>query len=358
MTNARDPQAEEALAEIRASVLEAVASRSPLSLKGGGTKQFLCPEPAGKVLSLAGYAGVVDYAPSELVLVARAGTLLVEVETLLAANGQQLAFEPPRTGPASTLGGVVGAGLSGPARPYAASVRDHLLGVMLMDCEGRPLRFGGKVMKNVAGYDISRLVAGAWGSLGPVLEIALRVVPRPGSERCFAWEVPLDAARQWMQAAGGRASPLSGLAYADGALSVRFSGSTAAVEEASEHLPAAARPTDTAFWAALRDWRLPFFSRPGPLWRLVVPPASPPLALEGEWLWDWGGAQRWLNSAAPDAGIQAAAKACGGHARRVDAQFARRESTLPLVQRQLEARLRQGFDPHQLFNPELAQTEA
>jgi glycolate oxidase FAD binding subunit len=352
-----DTRATEVLASLRERMTTAARTRTPLSLHGGGTHQCLRPKAFGEPLSLADYAGVIDYAPSELVIVARAGTRLLEIEALLAEHGQQLAFEPPRSGADATLGGVIATGLSGPARPYAAAVRDHVLGLALLSTRGEVLQFGGKVMKNVAGYDVSRLVVGAWGAFGPMLELAVRVVPRPALVRCLRWPMPLSEAQGWMQSAGSLPWPLSGLCHDGECLHVRFAGAESAVVAAVDSLPAGALEESEEFWTQLRDWQLPFFQSSDPLWRLVLPPATPQADIPGAVLWDWGGGQRWFKSAADDSDIKARVAAAGGYARRFDASYARRDADLPPARRALEARLRQSFDPYGLFNPELSAEE-
>ena len=354
MDGAQDSLARDALADIRARLALALAERQPVSLRGGGTHDFLRPPAGPVVLALSSYAGVIAYAPSELVIVARAGTPLVEIETLLAQHGQCLAFEAPRGSAQSTLGGVISTGLSGPARPYTASVRDHVLGVGLLNSQGELLQFGGRVMKNVAGYDVSRLVTGAWGVLGPIMEIAVRVVPAPATERCLRWPLSLEAARAWMREAGGRFSPLTGLCHDGEYLHVRFSGSAAAVAAAAEALINVASEETSDFWRQLRDWALPFFADGRALWRLVLPSNAPNLALSGSWLWDWGGAQRWLKTTATAAEITACAAAAGGYASAFDANYSLLNSGLTAVQRALQARIRHSFDPLQMFNPELS----
>lgn len=354
MVDAQSLVADAALHDIRAQLATANAHGQPVSLRGGGTHSFLRPPVGPAVLELAAYAGVVAYEPSELVVVARAGTLLCELETRLAEHGQRFAFEPPRRSSAATLGGVVSAGLAGPARPYTAAVRDHVLGVRLMNSQGELLQFGGRVMKNVAGYDVSRLVTGAWGVLGPLMEIAVRVVPAPAAERCLRWSLSLEDARAWMREAGGRFLPLSGLCYDGAHLHVRWAGSPAAVEAAAAALPRVAVEETADFWRQLRDWALPFFADPRALWRLVLPPNAPALGLPGSWLWDWGGAQRWLKTDVSPAEVMACAVAAGGYASPFDAAYGLRSGGLSQVQRALQARVRRSFDPHQLFNPELS----
>ncbi len=345
-----DPVAAAALGALAEQLRTAAAARRPLQIAGGGSKAFLNPARDETRLAMAAYAGILAYEPSELVIEARAGTRLDVVEQTLAAHGQMLACEPPRFGFASTLGGVVSAGLSGPARPYTGALRDHVLGVSVLDAEGRLLHFGGRVMKNVAGYDVSRLVTGAWGALGPIAGVALRVAPLPEAVVSVAWSLDAAAAVTRMTALARTAWPVNGACVDDGLLRVRLAGSRPAVEEAVHALRPDAVENELSYWQGLRDHRLPFFADPAPLWRLSLPPATPPLDLPGRTLIDWGGAQRWLKTDAPAALLHAAAGAAGGHAQpffaAVDDEFA----PLSAPQRALQMRIKAAFDPLGLFN--------
>ena len=345
------PAAARVLEEIGARIREASGAGQPLHLLGGGTKSFLVGEPRTTCLPLGDYRGIIAYQPSELVIEARAGTPLVEIENLLGAHGQVLAFEPPRFGPASTIGGVVSAGLSGPARPYAGAVRDHVLGVGLLDPSGTLLRFGGRVMKNVAGYDVSRLVAGAWGTLGPIAEVAVRVAPRPEQVLALAWSADAAFALSRMNELARQSWPLAGACFDGSRLRLRLAGTSAAVAAAVEALQPEFLEEGAGFWDALRDFRLPFFADERPLWRLAVPPAAAPLMLPGDSLIDWGGAQRWHKTDASAAEIHGAASRAGGYAQPFFAADIAQYTPLSPVQRALEARLRTSFGAAGLFNP-------
>jgi len=339
------------LDEIGARIRAARGAGESLHLLGGGTKAFLCGEPRAPRLSLAVYRGIIAYQPSELVIEVRAGTPLAEVESLLAQHGQMLAFEPPRFGPSSTIGGVVSAGLSGPARPYAGAVRDHVLGVGLLDMSGAVLRFGGRVMKNVAGYDISRLVTGAWGTLGPIAEVAVRVAPRPERVLAMAWAVDATRALSRMNELAGQSWPLAGACFDGLHLRVRLAGTGPAVAAAVDALRPDSVDEELEFWEALRDFRLPFFADERPLWRLAVPPATAPLALPGDSLIDWGGAQRWLKTEAGAAEIHSVASRAGGYAQPFFAADAAQHAPLSPAQRMLQARIRTSLGGADLFNP-------
>jgi FAD/FMN-containing dehydrogenase len=358
------------LARLRERIVDAGRTGTPLAIRGHGSKTALMPDdarPAGAAepLDMTALAGISAYEPSELVVTVRAGTPLAVLEAALAAEGQHLAFEPPRlTTPGAagsgTVGGMVAAGLSGPSRMAAGSVRDHVLGVTMLDGRGELLSFGGQVMKNVAGYDVSRLMAGSWGRLGVLCEVSLKVLPEPVARctRRFAMgqSEALAALTGWSR----RPLPLQASAWHDGVLTVRLAGARAAVEAASQALGGEAVPeTDAAvFWDSLRDrshalWRYAAQGLPTGLrlWRLAVAPHAPSLRLRGHGLIEWHGGQRWWLSDEPSEAVHAAARGAGGHAEchAGQAPGQPRALPLPLVQATIERRLRQTFDPHGLF---------
>ena len=331
-----------------------ILERKPLRLKGGGSKDFYGGPLAGEVLDTRGYSGIVGYEPTELVITARAGTPLAEVESALATRRQVLACEPPHFG-AATLGGAVAAGLSGPRRAVAGSLRDYVLGVKLMDGEGRELNFGGQVMKNVAGFDVSRLVTGSLGTLGLILEVSLKVMPQPVAQATLRFEMPqhraLDALNGW----GGQPVPLAASCWQDDVLMLRLSGAQAAVTAACEKLGGerVAEVEAAGFWTVLREQTAAFFAGNAPLWRLSVPSVAPPLDLPGAQLIEWGGAQRWLRGAIDVGQLRETAARVGGHATlfrggdKTGGVFAPLSPALMEVHR----RLKQSFDPYGVFNP-------
>ena len=280
--------------DFRARILE----RQPLQIRGGGTKDFYGGPLKGQVLDTRTYSGVLNYEPTELVITARSGTTVAEIESVLAGRRQFLAFEAPVFGADSTIGGVVAAGLSGPRRMVAGSVRDFVLGTKLMDGEGRVLKFGGEVMKNVAGYDVSRLMAGSLGTLGLLIEISLKVLPLPVAEASLRLELPQDKALQLMNQWAGKPLPVSATCWAAGLLTVRLSGAEAAVRAAKATLGGQLLADTEAgvFWDDIRHHRASFFAGDAPLWRLGVPSVTPPIDLPGETLIEWNGAQRWLRA--------------------------------------------------------------
>jgi glycolate oxidase FAD binding subunit len=333
-------------------VREAVGRGQPLRIQGSGSKAFYAGSCEGQRLSTLAHTGIVHYEPTELVLTARSGTPLAAVETLLAESGQMLGFEPPHFGRGATWGGTVACGLSGPRRPWGGSVRDAVLGCRIVNGRGEALSFGGKVMKNVAGFDVSRLMAGALGALGLLLEITVKVLPRPECEttRCFEWSLA-DALKRMVQW-GASGLPVTGMAW-DGRLHLRLAGPEGAVAAAARRAGGDPMAPAEAFWNGLREQTHGFFSGAGELWRLSVPPAAKLDGLPGAWLIDWGGAQRWLRTADADPfEVYAAAHAVGGHARlfRAADPGAMRCAPLTPALAALHRRVKSAFDPAGIFN--------
>ena len=341
------------IARIRA----AHAEGSPLIIQGGGSKTFYGNADEGEVLGTRALAGIVDYEPKELVLTVRAGTSLAEIEAQLAEQNQMLAFEPPHFGGPATLGGCIAAGLSGPRRPHAGAARDFVLGVRIIDGTGQPLRFGGQVIKNVAGYDVSRLMVGALGPLGLITEVSLKVLPKPATETTLQFELDEAAAILKMNQWAGQPLPLSATSWHAGLLAVRLSGAAPAVHAAQASLGGEALKDADAFWQRLRDQATPFFDKRPPtsnqgLWRLVVKPTAPPLNLgDAQWI-EWGGAVRWLASGLPPAALREATKAAGGHATLFRGNAPRDGVFTPLAPAlaALHRNLKQRFDPRGIFN--------
>jgi glycolate oxidase FAD binding subunit len=336
-------------------IQEAAAQKRPLCIRGGGTKDFYGTALQGDKLDTTGYRGIVAYEATELVITARSGTPLAEVEAALAENGQMLAFEPPHFGAGATIGGCVAAGLSGPRRPYAGALRDFLLGVRLLDGRGTNLSFGGQVMKNVAGYDVSRLMAGAMGTLGLLLEVSLKVLPRPGAATTLKLSCSEVEAIALMNSWAGKPLPVTATAWRDGDLGVRLAGAPAAVDAAAGRIGGAAVEPSQAerFWADLREQADPFFSGDEPLWRVSVKSTAAPLALPGRQLIEWGGALRWLQSGGDASAIRATAAAAGGHATlfRARDKSAGAFQPLPPALMKLHRTLKQALDPAGVLNP-------
>jgi len=336
--------------EFRSRILE----RKPLRLRGGGSKDFYGGPLQGEPLDTRRHSGIIGYEPTELVITARCGTPLAEIESALAARRQGIACEPPQFGDA-TIGGMVAAGLSGPRRAAAGSLRDFVLGVKLMDGEGRELNFGGQVMKNVAGFDVSRLITGSLGTLGLILDVSLKVLPLPLAGATLRFELAqdkaLDALNQW----AGQPLPLAASCWQANVLTLRLAGVPAAVAAACERLGGerVAESDAAVFWAALREQKAGFFAGDLPLWRLSLPSVTPPLDLPGPVLIEWGGAQRWMRGAVDAASLHEMAAQAGGHATlfrggdKTGGVFA----PLPPALMEVHRRLKQSFDPYGVFNP-------
>ena len=338
------------LAALQDRIRLAAERRTPLELRGGGSKRFFGNAPRGELLDTRVYAGITDYEASELVLTARCGTPLAEVEQVLADKGQCLAFEPPHFG-AATFGGCIAAGLAGPRRAAAGPLRDFVLGVKLVDGQARVLDFGGRVMKNVAGYDVSRLVAGSLGTLGLIAEASIKVLPAPRAERTLRLEMDEAGALEAMNRWAAEPLPVSASVWHAGTLYVRLSGSQPAVEAGAPHIGGDELPDAAAWWHSLREQMHPFFAGEGDLWRIAVPSTTAPLAL-GAQLLEWHGALRWLRS--PEATeVRAVAKRAGGHATLFRARDKSAGAFAPLdpVLLRLHRALKQAFDPAGIFNP-------
>lgn len=342
-------------AEIQQQIQAAAATRTPLRIVGGNSKAFLGYPvlPSAQTLDLSCHQGIVHYDPAELVITARTGTPLWLIEEVLAQGGRQLlAFEPPYFAETATLGGTIACNLSGPRRPWAGAARDSVLGVRLINGQGQILKFGGEVMKNVAGYDVSRLMAGAMGTLGVLLEISLKVLPRPAATVTLKQQCPPDQAIERMNALALLPWPLSALSYDAGFIWVRLEGALSAVTAAQAALGGEV-VEDNHYWLSLREQQHPFFQNPGVLWRLAVKSTASLPDWPGHWLHEWGGALRWYQGTTPAPQIRQYAAHWGGHAM----QFRHPDLTAPIFHpladglQRLQQRVKTAFDPQGLFNP-------
>ncbi|MDP3539249.1 MAG: glycolate oxidase subunit GlcE [Azonexus sp.] len=340
------------LDDLVSAVRAANESHTALRIRGAGSKDFYGGMLAGDVLDVAGYRGIVAYEPTELYVTAKCGTPLVDIEAALAEKGQMLAFEPPHFS-CATIGGCVAAGLSGPRRQQAGAVRDFVLGVKLLDGTGQILDFGGQVMKNVAGYDVSRLLAGSMGTLGVLAEVTLKVLPKPVAEKTLVFEMSeVDAIarlNQW----GGQPLPISASFWHAGQLWLRLSGARAAVEAATGKLGGSAAVDGEKHWFSVREQTHPAFAG-NILWRLALPSKTSPLGLDGLRAIEWGGALRWV-AGESEALREIAAKA-GGHAvlyRAPESMRCREGAFAPLSPAllALHRRLKKTFDPKGILNP-------
>lgn len=340
--------------ELQTRVLAAIESGTRLEIRGSGTKHFLGRTPSGEPLDVAGHAGIVNYQPKELVVTARCGTTLESLETTLAEQGQMLSFEPPRFGPDATLGGTIACGLSGPARPYAGAARDLVLGARVLNGRGQVLRFGGEVMKNVAGYDLSRLMTGAYGTLGLLLDLSLKVMPIPAASRTLAQEQPPDEAIRLMNAWAGTPLPVTATCWDGERLYVRLAGTAAAVAQAAATISGETVEDQDEFWhTRIREQGHDFFAGEAPLWRLSLPSAAAHSDLPGRQLIEWGGAQRWYQGESNMQAVREAAVAAGGHATLFRGGDRDGDVFQPLAPSlmAIHRNLKQAFDPEGLFNP-------
>jgi len=335
-----------------ARVADAAEKKIPLRIRGGGTKDFYGASAKGDACDMAPYAGIVTYEPKELVLTVRAGTPLSQIEQALAAERQMLPFEPPHFGAGATIGGIVATGLSGPRRPYAGAVRDFVLGTRIVNGKGEDLSFGGRVIKNVAGYDVSRLMAGALGTLGVITEISFKVLPRAPVEATLAFEMPEADAITHMNQWAGQPLPLSATAWEHGRLRVRLSGAETAVAAAKKKL-GGEELDGTSYWHDLREHRLPFFAPGQALWRVSVPQTTQPLSLAAATLVEWGGGLRWVCGEVDALAVRSSAERTGGHAtlfRGGDKSVGVFHPLKPAVAK-IHRRLKSAFDPAGILNP-------
>jgi glycolate oxidase FAD binding subunit len=343
------------------TIRTAAKSKTPLFIRGGGSKDFYgnsMNRDGHDILSAAAYTGIIDYDPTELVMTARAGTPLADLETELQKQNQMLGFEPPHFGPEATLGGCVASGLSGPRRVYVGAARDFVLGIRMLDGNGSNLHFGGKVIKNVAGYDISRLITGSMGTLGLLLEVSIKVLPIPPFELTLRMQMKEAEAIERMNQWAGKPLPISATCFYENNLTLRLSGAESAIRAARTKLGGELISDGPIFWNSIREQTHPFFQSGSSLWRLSLKSNAPPLKLLGQQLIEWGGALRWL--------------ACSGEHMDTEENIVRSESILangnatlfrsnkrsdsvfhpPGPQMiKIYQRIKEKFDPVGIFNP-------
>ncbi|TWC61393.1 glycolate oxidase FAD binding subunit [Pseudomonas sp. SJZ103] len=340
----------DASAVLLEQVNQALNNATPLRIQGSNSKAFLGRAVTGEVLDTRAHRGIVSYDPTELVITARCGTPLAELAEVLDASQQMLPCEPPSFGEHATVGGMIASGLSGPRRPWSGSVRDFILGTRLITGQGKHLRFGGEVMKNVAGYDLSRLMAGSYGALGVVTEVSLKVLPKPRQTLSISLELDTDRALLRLAEWGQQPLPISAACHDGQRLHLRLEGGEGSVAAAHDRL--GGECLDAAYWHDLNEHRLSFFDEDLPLWRLSLPHNTPRLSLPGTQLIDWGGAQRWLKSDADASVIRTVVDKLGGHATcyhpgLIDSPF----QPLPDTLMRYHRNLKQQLDPRGIFNP-------
>ncbi|MGE8067759.1 glycolate oxidase subunit GlcE [Pseudomonas sp. NPDC089569] len=347
MQGTRDVDDSGALLE---QVNRALENATPLRIQGANSKSFLGRTTAGEILDTRTHRGIVSYDPTELVITVRCGTPLAELAQVLDDAGQMLACEPPAFGDDATVGGMIACGLSGPRRPWSGAVRDFVLGTRVITGSGKHLRFGGEVMKNVAGYDVSRLMAGSLGTLGLITEVSLKVLPKPRQTLSISLQMSNERALQHLAQWGQQPLPISAACHDGECLHLRLEGGEGSVSAARDRL--GGEYLDNAWWADLNEQRLDFFDEDQPLWRLSLPNNTPRLSLPGRQLIDWGGAQRWLKSDAQAPFIRQVVAEFGGHVTcfshgLTDSPF----QPLPAALLRYHQRLKQQLDPQGIFNP-------
>jgi len=342
-----------ALTEIQDQVRNAASTSEALCIVGGDSKRGLGREPVGTPVNVSDLAGVVEYQPTELMITVQAGTTISQLQDVLAEKRQMLACETPNYDGKATVGGALACNQSGPSRPWYGSIRDHVLGVRLINGKAEHLRFGGQVMKNVAGYDVSRLQAGAMGTFGILTEVSIKVLPRSEASLTVRQEMDADQAIRTMNKIGMSPGPLTGACWHDGAMLLRVSGPKSVIEASAATLGGEQVDNDAKFWAGLREQTLPFFEGNQDLWKFSVRPTSPHFLSQGDWLIDWGGAQRWLSGWHDHDELDTIAVTSGGEVSRVRGGD-RNSEVLPSltgIRRELLIRMKQAFDPAGVFNP-------
>jgi glycolate oxidase FAD binding subunit len=335
------------------TIRSALERKTRLCVRGSGSKDFLGYEVTGDVFDTRDYCGIVDYDPGELVITARCGTRLSEIEATLAAQGQMLAFEPPYFGPNATLGGCIAAGLSGPRRAYAGAVRDFLLGIRLLNGRGEDLSFGGRVMKNVAGYDVTRLIAGSLGTLGVILEASIKVLPVPQNEITLNFEMDATTAIEKQNRWVVQGIPISASCHVDNLLAIRVTGSENRLTTIKQNLGGDVVTDSALFWRSVKEHTHNYFKSDLPLWRLSIKSSAPQLKHSGKQLIEWNGSLRWYQGELDTATIRRLAENSGGHATLFRGKQDGVEIFHPLagLMFNLHKRLKQAFDPLGIFNP-------
>ena len=339
---------------LKQRIIDAAQRGEPLVIRGGDSKaDILGRSIEGPILDVGEHAGITSYTPEELVVTVRAGTTIATLLETLEAQGQTLTCEPPSLERRATVGGTLACNLSGPARPWGGAIRDAVLGVEMINGSGQLLNFGGTVMKNVAGYDVSRLQAGAMGTLGVITRVNLKVMPIPECVQTLAFECDASTALQTMRMRAQQAGPLSGACWHNGQLQMRLSGSDAAVTHTAKHWGGELIREADALWRDLRELRLPCFTSALPLWRLSVDPSAPVDAALGVDIIDWGGAQRWVSTDVLAETVFARVKSDYGHACLFSGgdRLTEVRSPLDAANVAIQRRLKLAFDPKQILNP-------
>ncbi|MEY4730813.1 MAG: hypothetical protein RL020_1971 [Pseudomonadota bacterium] len=337
---------------LQQKIIRHAESHTPLRIRGSGSKDFYGGESRGDVIDMTAHHGIIEYEPKELVVTVRAGTYLADLEKILADSGQMLPFEPPHFDGKGTIGGAVASGLSGPRRAYAGSVRDFVLGTRIINGKGEDLHFGGKVIKNVAGYDVSRLMCGAMGTLGVLLDMSFKILPLPAAEMTLRFQMNEATAIEQVNRWSGQPLPLSASCMCEGALWVRLSGAATAVAAAKQKMGGDEVADANNFWLSLRDQTQAYFQTDKPLWRISLPATTPPLELAQPQLIEWGGAQRWVAGDIDARKLQQQITAIDGHVTlfRGGDKAAGVFQPLPAALAKIHRNLKNAFDPAGILN--------
>ena len=336
-----------------ASIEQANTAQQTLQIQGGGSKSFYGNEISANTLDVSNNTGIVEYEPSELFITARNGTLLSEIEATLEANNQILPFEPPHFSPSATLGGAVACGLSGPRRPFASSLRDCILGVNIVNGKGEYLEFGGKVMKNVAGYDASRLMCGALGTLGVLTQVSIRVAPKPQAEITLALDINQNEALNKMNAWAQTQLPISATYFNNDILHVRIASLEKNIEKIHKQIGGEKISSSEEFWKSVKNHQSEFFQTDQPLWRIIMPNNTPPLSINGESCIEWNGGLRWIITTEDAQHITNQCQAFKGYASLFKANSKPNDCLAEINPnlKKLHLNLKTAFDPNRILNP-------
>lgn len=338
---------------LQAQILDAYEHKSALKIQAGNSKAFYGRQIDAEIIDVSEHQGIISYEPTELVVTARTGTRLSDIEKTLEQQKQMLAFEPPAFSESATLGGTIACNFSGPRRAYTGAARDFVLGCQIINGKAEQLRFGGQVMKNVAGYDASRLMCGALGGLGLILDVSLKVLPRPEAEITLCYSCDINQAQknihQWIK----QSLPVSASCFYQQQLYVRLSGNQSSVNAALKAMGGERLENDSAFWQSIKIQTHDFFNTDKPLWRLSLASNSAPLELSGDTLYEWSGALRWLKTDEPATKIREVLDAVNGQATLFKNATSSTDIFHPLSPGLLRVhkKLKHAFDPHNILNP-------
>lgn len=347
--------------QLQQQIEHSISAKKSLSIHASGSHQFMLDDyQEDHTLDMTQHCGVIDYQPTELTLRARSGTRISELRQLLAQNNQGLATDIPIYTDNTTLGGTIAIGHSGSGRPFRGAIRDHVLGATLINGYAELITCGGQVMKNVAGYDVSRLLCGSRGTLGPILDITLKVLPLPQTQITLCFELDEDAAIRSMNQMAGQALPITAAVFYQGTMMIRLQGTESGVRHAQQNIGGEALPQDQEFWDSIQQQTHPFFSQAEALWRIIVPSSASKLELENEHqsFIDWCGGLRWIHSDAITQSDFIHVQNLGGYIEgHKGAPATQPSSLMDKMQTAMHRKIKHAFDPELRFNPKLSQFE-